>query len=45
MLLLSSRVKELTALLEQSQKQNEEKEKTVKALGDTVEILVRQQCV
>ncbi|XP_077191292.1 centrosome-associated protein CEP250 isoform X2 [Paroedura picta] len=36
---LHSRVMELTALLEQSQKQNEEKEKTVKALGDTVEIL------
>nr|XP_056701511.1 centrosome-associated protein CEP250 [Euleptes europaea] len=36
---LRSRVMELTELLEQSQKQNEEKEKTMKALGDTVEIL------
>ena len=31
---------ELSALLVQSQKQNEEKEKTVKTLNDTVEILV-----
>ncbi|XP_025022925.1 centrosome-associated protein CEP250 [Python bivittatus] len=36
---LQSRVLELTALLEESHKQNEEKEKTVKALRDTVEIL------
>ncbi|RLV89644.1 hypothetical protein DV515_00014778 [Chloebia gouldiae] len=33
------RVMELSALLVQSQKQNEEKEKTMKALNDTVEIL------
>ncbi|XP_063153373.1 centrosome-associated protein CEP250 isoform X2 [Candoia aspera] len=36
---LQSRVLELTALLEESHKQNEEKEKTMKALRDTVEIL------
>lgn len=34
------RVMELSALLVQSQKQNEEKEKTMKTLNDTVEILV-----
>lgn len=34
------RVMELSALLVQSEKQNEEKEKTVKTLDDTVEILV-----
>lgn len=34
------RVMELSALLIQSQKQNEEKEKTMKTLNDTVEILV-----
>lgn len=34
------RVMELSALLVQSQKQNEEKEKTVETLNDTVEILV-----
>lgn len=34
------RVMELSALLVQSQKQNEEKEKTVKTLNDTVEMLV-----
>uniref|UniRef100_A0A8D0FIH9 Rootletin-like coiled-coil domain-containing protein n=1 Tax=Strix occidentalis caurina TaxID=311401 RepID=A0A8D0FIH9_STROC len=37
---LQDRVTELSALLVQSQKQNEEKEKTVKTLNDTVEILV-----
>ncbi|XP_042656756.1 centrosome-associated protein CEP250 isoform X3 [Tyto alba] len=36
---LQDRVLELSALLVQSQKQNEEKEKTVKTLNDTVEIL------
>ncbi|XP_076208172.1 uncharacterized protein LOC143167045 isoform X3 [Aptenodytes patagonicus] len=36
---LQDRVMELSALLVQSQKQNEEKEKTVKTLNDTVEIL------
>ncbi|XP_053101259.1 centrosome-associated protein CEP250 isoform X3 [Hemicordylus capensis] len=36
---LHARVMELTALLEESQKQNEEKEKAVKTLRDTVEIL------
>ncbi|XP_074698827.1 centrosome-associated protein CEP250 isoform X3 [Strix aluco] len=36
---LQDRVTELSALLVQSQKQNEEKEKTVKTLNDTVEIL------
>ncbi|XP_034270022.1 centrosome-associated protein CEP250 isoform X1 [Pantherophis guttatus] len=36
---LQSRVLELTALLEESHKQNEEKEKTVKALRETVEML------
>nr|XP_041576235.1 centrosome-associated protein CEP250 isoform X6 [Taeniopygia guttata] len=35
----SSKVMELSALLVQSQKQNEEKEKTMKTLNDTVEIL------
>lgn len=34
------RVMELSSLLVQSQKQNEEKEKTMKTLNDTVEILV-----
>lgn len=34
------RVMELSALLVQSQKQNEEKEKTVKTLNDTLEMLV-----
>lgn len=34
------RVMELSALLIQSQKQNEEKEKTMKTLNNTVEILV-----
>lgn len=34
------RVMELSALLVESQKQNEEKEKTMKTLNDTVEILV-----
>ena len=34
------RVVELSALLVQSQKQNEEKEKTMKTLSDAVEILV-----
>uniref|UniRef100_A0A670XRV5 Rootletin-like coiled-coil domain-containing protein n=1 Tax=Pseudonaja textilis TaxID=8673 RepID=A0A670XRV5_PSETE len=34
------RVLELTALLDESHKQNEEKEKTVKALRETVEMLV-----
>ena len=34
------RVMELSALLVESQRQNEEKEKTVKTLNDTVEILV-----
>lgn len=34
------RVMELSALLVQSQKQNEEKEKTMKTLNDAVEILV-----
>uniref|UniRef100_A0A8D0FQZ5 Rootletin-like coiled-coil domain-containing protein n=1 Tax=Strix occidentalis caurina TaxID=311401 RepID=A0A8D0FQZ5_STROC len=37
---LQDRVTELSALLVQSQKQNEEKEKTMKTLNDTVEILV-----
>uniref|UniRef100_A0A803VV87 Centrosomal protein 250 n=1 Tax=Ficedula albicollis TaxID=59894 RepID=A0A803VV87_FICAL len=37
---LQERVMELSALLVQSQKQNEEKEKTMKTLNDTVEILV-----
>uniref|UniRef100_A0A803SSN8 Rootletin-like coiled-coil domain-containing protein n=1 Tax=Anolis carolinensis TaxID=28377 RepID=A0A803SSN8_ANOCA len=37
---LQSRVIELTALLEQSQKENEEKEKTVKTLRDTLEVLL-----
>uniref|UniRef100_A0A8D2LKH5 Centrosomal protein 250 n=1 Tax=Varanus komodoensis TaxID=61221 RepID=A0A8D2LKH5_VARKO len=37
---LQNRVVELTALLEQTQKENEEKEKTVKTLRDTVEMLV-----
>uniref|UniRef100_A0A669QQS9 Centrosomal protein 250 n=1 Tax=Phasianus colchicus TaxID=9054 RepID=A0A669QQS9_PHACC len=37
---LQDRVMELSALLVQSQKQNEEKEKTVKTLNDTVEMLV-----
>uniref|UniRef100_A0A8D2P4M1 Centrosomal protein 250 n=1 Tax=Zosterops lateralis melanops TaxID=1220523 RepID=A0A8D2P4M1_ZOSLA len=37
---LQDRVMELSALLVQSQKQNEEKEKTMKTLNDTVEILV-----
>uniref|UniRef100_A0A8C3FD05 Uncharacterized protein n=1 Tax=Chrysemys picta bellii TaxID=8478 RepID=A0A8C3FD05_CHRPI len=37
---LQGRVMELSALLAQSQKQNEEKEKTVKTLSDTMEILV-----
>uniref|UniRef100_A0A8D0GY93 Rootletin-like coiled-coil domain-containing protein n=1 Tax=Sphenodon punctatus TaxID=8508 RepID=A0A8D0GY93_SPHPU len=37
---LQARVLELSALLEHSQKQNEEKEKTVKTLSDTMEILV-----
>nr|XP_006111655.1 centrosome-associated protein CEP250 [Pelodiscus sinensis]XP_006111656.1 centrosome-associated protein CEP250 [Pelodiscus sinensis]XP_006111657.1 centrosome-associated protein CEP250 [Pelodiscus sinensis]XP_025041317.1 centrosome-associated protein CEP250 [Pelodiscus sinensis] len=36
---LQLRVMELSALLAQSQKQNEEKEKTVKTLSDTMEIL------
>ncbi|POI34336.1 hypothetical protein CIB84_001913 [Bambusicola thoracicus] len=36
---LQDRVMELSALLVQSQKQNEEKEKTVKTLNDTVEML------
>ncbi|CAN0231564.1 unnamed protein product [Bubo scandiacus] len=36
---LQDRGTELSALLEQSQKQNEEKEETVKTLNDTVEIL------
>uniref|UniRef100_A0A8B9CSA4 Centrosomal protein 250 n=1 Tax=Anser brachyrhynchus TaxID=132585 RepID=A0A8B9CSA4_9AVES len=36
---LQDRVMELSALLIQSQKQNEEKEKTMKTLNDTVEIL------
>ncbi|KAG6921671.1 centrosomal protein 250 [Chelydra serpentina] len=36
---LQGRVMELSALLAQSQKQNEEKEKTVKMLSDTMEIL------
>ncbi|XP_054130361.1 centrosome-associated protein CEP250-like [Melozone crissalis] len=36
---LQDRVMELSALLVQSQKQNEEKEKTMKTLNDTVEIL------
>nr|XP_032640247.1 centrosome-associated protein CEP250-like isoform X2 [Chelonoidis abingdonii] len=36
---LQGRVMELSALLAQSQKQNEEKEKTVKTLSDTMEIL------
>ncbi|NXX74697.1 CP250 protein, partial [Urocolius indicus] len=36
---LQDRVVELSALLAQSQKQNEEKEKTMKTLNDTVEIL------
>ncbi|XP_062361087.1 centrosome-associated protein CEP250 [Cinclus cinclus] len=36
---LQERVMELSALLVQSQKQNEEKEKTMKKLNDTVEIL------
>ncbi|KAL7985443.1 hypothetical protein Chor_004013, partial [Crotalus horridus] len=36
---LQSRLLELTALLEESHKQNEEKEKTVKSLRETVEIL------
>ncbi|NXR02763.1 CP250 protein, partial [Sagittarius serpentarius] len=36
---LQDRVMELSALLAQSQKQNEEKEKTMKTLNDTVEIL------
>ncbi|KAG8131908.1 hypothetical protein E2320_009795 [Naja naja] len=36
---LQSRVLELTALLEESHKENEEKEKTVKALRETVEML------
>ncbi|KAF7238995.1 hypothetical protein EYD10_14377 [Varanus komodoensis] len=36
---LQNRVVELTALLEQTQKENEEKEKTVKTLRDTVEML------
>ncbi|XP_010582393.1 PREDICTED: centrosome-associated protein CEP250, partial [Haliaeetus leucocephalus] len=36
---LQDRVQELSALLVQSQKQNEEKEKTMKTLNDTVEIL------
>ncbi|KAI1233264.1 hypothetical protein IHE44_0004431, partial [Lamprotornis superbus] len=36
---LQERVMELSALLVQSQKQNEEKEKTMKTLNDTVEIL------
>ncbi|XP_026553497.1 centrosome-associated protein CEP250 isoform X3 [Pseudonaja textilis] len=36
---LQSRVLELTALLDESHKQNEEKEKTVKALRETVEML------
>uniref|UniRef100_A0A8C3QZT1 Rootletin-like coiled-coil domain-containing protein n=1 Tax=Cyanoderma ruficeps TaxID=181631 RepID=A0A8C3QZT1_9PASS len=37
---LQDRVMELSTLLVQSQKQNEEKEKTMKTLNDTVEILV-----
>ncbi|KAM6054218.1 LOW QUALITY PROTEIN: uncharacterized protein VSU04_011452 [Chlamydotis macqueenii] len=37
---LQDRVMELSALLAQSQKQNEEKEKTMKALTDALEILV-----
>ncbi|XP_074698318.1 centrosome-associated protein CEP250-like isoform X2 [Strix aluco] len=37
---LQDRGTELSALLVQSQKQNKEKEKTVKTLNDTVEILV-----
>uniref|UniRef100_A0A663N9W5 Centrosomal protein 250 n=1 Tax=Athene cunicularia TaxID=194338 RepID=A0A663N9W5_ATHCN len=37
---LQDRVTELSALLVQSQKQNEEKDKTMKTLNDTVEILV-----
>uniref|UniRef100_A0A8B9SCR2 Rootletin-like coiled-coil domain-containing protein n=1 Tax=Apteryx owenii TaxID=8824 RepID=A0A8B9SCR2_APTOW len=37
---LQDKVMELSALLVQSQKQNEEKEKTMKTLNDTVEILV-----
>ncbi|NXT81098.1 CP250 protein, partial [Zapornia atra] len=36
---LQDRVMELSALLAQSQKQNEEKEKTMKTLNDTLEIL------
>ncbi|OXB52992.1 hypothetical protein ASZ78_005972, partial [Callipepla squamata] len=36
---LQDRVMELSALLVQSQKQNEEKEKTMKTLNDTVEML------
>ncbi|KAH0619013.1 hypothetical protein JD844_018613 [Phrynosoma platyrhinos] len=36
---LQSRVIELTTLLEQSQKENEEKDKTVKTLRDTLEVL------
>uniref|UniRef100_A0A8D2LMM6 Centrosomal protein 250 n=1 Tax=Varanus komodoensis TaxID=61221 RepID=A0A8D2LMM6_VARKO len=39
------RVVELTALLEQTQKENEEKEKTVKTLRDTVEMLVWRSLV
>uniref|UniRef100_A0A670IIX1 Rootletin-like coiled-coil domain-containing protein n=1 Tax=Podarcis muralis TaxID=64176 RepID=A0A670IIX1_PODMU len=41
---LHNRVIELTALLEQSQKQNEEKEMSMKTLRDTVEILVCYCC-
>lgn len=36
---------ELSALLAQSQKQNEEKEMTVKTLSDTMEILVCEKFV
>ncbi|XP_008945178.1 PREDICTED: centrosome-associated protein CEP250, partial [Merops nubicus] len=42
---LQDRVMELSALLAQSQKQNEEKEKTMKTLNDTVEILETSQSV
>ncbi|NXO52537.1 CP250 protein, partial [Aramus guarauna] len=40
---LQDRVMELSALLVQSQKQNEEKEKTMQTLSDTVEILEASQ--
>uniref|UniRef100_A0A8C8VMZ3 Centrosomal protein 250 n=1 Tax=Pelusios castaneus TaxID=367368 RepID=A0A8C8VMZ3_9SAUR len=42
---LQGRVMELSALLAQAQKQNEEKEKTVKTLTDTMEILVCEKSV